>query len=179
MLTSGMYALAGAIIGAAGSFGCVFFVQKRESKALQRWMFASHFDLLQDVADCAAEYSRTGAFGVFSERLDARIVSLRECLQRDSSAGLKTETYSALYRSLSSAEYMVWASDNRCGAGYTVNYINKCLEDVRGAQMRLGGMPPSRPFSENRLMRGTDVLTVRDEDGIAVIGITQLTNPNE
>ncbi len=94
----------GALVGAAASFGGMVYKQRHEVEALRRWLAQAHFDLFQDVADCASEYARNGNFGPFRERLSDQVRELREALRRDSSGGLKQEEYRRVYRSLSSVD---------------------------------------------------------------------------
>jgi len=90
----------GALVGAAAAFGGILYSQHRGTKALRRWLAEAHFDLFQDVADCAGEYERNGNFGIFRERLSTQVRALRDGLYRDSGGGLKTEEYRRVYRSL-------------------------------------------------------------------------------
>jgi hypothetical protein len=94
-LAQAVSGLFGALVGAAAAFGGILYNQHRGTKALRRCLAEAHFDLFQDVADCAGEYERKGNFGVFRERLSTQVRELREGLYRDSGGGLKEEEYGA------------------------------------------------------------------------------------
>ncbi|HSY34112.1 MAG TPA: hypothetical protein VK814_00040 [Acidobacteriaceae bacterium] len=161
--------LLGAVVGAVASFGGVFFVQRRGSKTWLRWFTQAHFDLFQDVADCAGEYAEYGNFGSFAGRLSGRLKILSKSLHQDASAGLARENYALVYQSISAADYMLWVSNEGFGVEYQVSYINQCLSNMRAAQSRLGSMPATRPFTEGGLLDGTQVLSLEDNGKITVV----------
>src|SRR5690348_301312 len=70
----------GALLGAAVTIGGVVYNQRRGTEALRRWLTEAHFDLFQDVADCAGQYEKSGNFGIFRERLSAQVRQLRDGL---------------------------------------------------------------------------------------------------
>jgi len=144
----------GALLGAGVTVGGIAYSQRRETEALRRWLTEGHFDLFQDVADCAGEYDLKGSFGIFRERLSAQVRELRDGLYRDSTGGLKKEEYRRVYRSLSSVDYMIFCHDRNFERALMVPYINECLDEMREAQRLFGAFPKSRPQAEVEMMSG-------------------------
>jgi hypothetical protein len=101
----------GALLRAGVTVGGIIYNQRRGTVALRRWLAEAHFDLFQDVADCAGEYDSRSNFGIFRERLSAQVRELRDCLYRDTTGGLRKDEYARVYRSLSSVDYMIFCHD--------------------------------------------------------------------
>jgi hypothetical protein len=153
-LAQAVSGLLGALVGAAAAFGGILYTQHRGTKALRRWLAEAHFDLFQDVADCAGEYERKGNFGIFRDRLSAQVRQLRNGLYRDSGGGLKEEEYRRVYRSLSGVDYMIFVHDRGFARNLMVPYLNGCLTEMRRAQMLFGDHPKPRPNAELEIISG-------------------------
>ena len=147
----------GALLGGVVSVGVMVYNQKRGAEALRRRLVEGHFDLFQDVADCAGEYERGGTFGIFRDRLSSQVRDLRDDLYRDVTGNLEFEAYRRLYRSFSSVDYMIFAHDRSFARDLMVNYINGCLTDMREAQKYFGDMPKPRPNAENEILNGRSI----------------------
>jgi hypothetical protein len=147
----------GAVLGAGVTIGGLVYNQRRGTEALRRWLTEAHFDLFQDVADCAGEYEKRGNFGIFRDRLSAQVRELRDGLSRDSTGGLKKEEYRRIYRSLSSVDYMIFVHDRNFERALMVSYINECLNEMRKAQELFGSLPNPRPNAEDEIMAGKQI----------------------
>jgi hypothetical protein len=150
---------AGAIVGGIFSLIGSIYTQRRGTNAVRRWIFQNHFDLFQDVADCACKYYETETFGAFHDRVVAALKVLRESLEKDSTGGLANKEYASIYRSLSSVEYMIWALDHGFEPEHMRPYIDKCLDGMREAQHTLGPWPATRPNAALDFLQGTAKLT--------------------
>ncbi|HZM09140.1 MAG TPA: hypothetical protein VFC15_02895 [Candidatus Limnocylindrales bacterium] len=155
----------GALIGAAVTVGGIVYNQRRGTEALRRWLTEAHFDLLQDVADCAGEYERMGNFGIFRKRLSPQVRQLRDGLYRDSTGGLEKEEYRRVYRSLSDVDYMIFVHDRNFAPNLMVSYINECINQMREAQELFGSFPKARPNAETDIMAGKQITYELPERG--------------
>jgi hypothetical protein len=148
----------GAVIGAGVTIGGIVYNQRRGTEAVRRWLGEAHFDLFQDVADCAGEYEKECNFGIFRERLGMQVRELRDVLQRDSTGGLNEDEYRRIYRSLSSVDYMIFVHDRNFAPELMVSYINACLNDMREAHKLFRTFPKPRPNAEREILEGKKII---------------------
>ena len=149
---------AGAVIGGMITLVGATYNQRRGTNAVRRWIFQNHFDLLQDVADCACKYGQDQTFGIFRDRVVKELDVLRASLDKDSTGGLANSEYASIYRSLSNAEYMIWAYDSNFNPSHMNPYIDICLRDMKEAQTNLGAWPQFRPNAALKYLQGGSTL---------------------
>jgi hypothetical protein len=149
--------LSGLALPIITALAIIIYNNRKTTASLRRWILQNHFDLFQDVADCASEYQKYSNFGPFGERLHGQIRLMRDALQRDLTAGLSDAEYQSIYHSVSSAEYMLWARNHNFARGYTCKHVNSCLAAMRMTQDELGPRPAYRKDSEVEFMEGKPV----------------------